>query len=477
MSKNKHPIALPICFMTEFWERYGFYISQGLLTLILIKVIGLTEKQSFSVTGTYVGLVYTTSIIGGLIADKFLGHFRSTILGEVALVSGFAILGYGISAESFHMMATALAFISVGTGLVKSNVSSFLGNFYDSHDPRRDLGFSIFYVGINLGSLIGGILAGYLSSYLGWSIPFYTAAIGAFVGLLTIYFGVKAASIDYEKKEDNIAFGNYLWGVGITVLSIIFCVYVILSPSISDLVFIIISVLSVFLLFFTAYKHPSYLKNCLAYLVLLIISVVFWAIFFQMFSSMVIFIEKMVNHNIFGFTLPTASFFTLESVGVILLGSLVGKMWVVLAEKGMPIHDSTKFAIGMVIMTFAFCFFAFIVTIHNPAALISGYVIVVSYFLISIGELALSPIGLSVANKLAPTDSRGLFMGIWMISLGIGGKLSGVLAGLTAIPKGDTNQSELFHIYSHALWEFAGISAAALLLALISIPFLKKLVK
>ena len=276
MNKTKHPIALPICFMTEFWERYGFYISQGLLTLILIKVIGLTEEQSFSVTGTYVGLVYTTSIIGGLIADKYLGHYRSTLIGEIALILGFAILGYGITAESFHFMATALAFISVGTGLVKSNVSSFLGNFYEAHDPRRDLGFSIFYVGINLGSLIGGILAGYLSAYLGWSIPFYTAAIGALIGLLTIYFGVKVTSIDYEKKENDIVFTDYVWGVGITILSIIFCIYVVLSPSISNLVFIIISVLSVFLLFYTAYKHPSYLKNCMAYLVLLIISVVFW---------------------------------------------------------------------------------------------------------------------------------------------------------------------------------------------------------
>ncbi len=477
MNKTKHPIALPICFMTEFWERYGFYISQGLLTLILIKVIGLTEEQSFSVTGTYVGLVYTTSIIGGLIADKYLGHYRSTLIGEIALILGFAILGYGITAESFHFMATALAFISVGTGLVKSNVSSFLGNFYEAHDPRRDLGFSIFYVGINLGSLIGGILAGYLSAYLGWSIPFYTAAIGALIGLLTIYFGVKVTSIDYEKKENDIVFTDYVWGVGITILSIIFCIYVVLSPSISNLVFIIISVLSVFLLFYTAYKHPSYLKNCMAYLVLLIISVVFWAIFFQMFSSMVIFIEKMVDHNIFGFTLPTASFFTLESIGVIILGGVIGKMWVVLANKGLPIHDSTKFAIGMLIITLAFCFFAIIVSMHSPMVLVSGYVVVVAYFIISIGELALSPIGLSVANKLAPVSSRGLFMGIWMISLGIGGKLSGILAGLTAIPAGDISQKDLFHIYSHALWEFTGISSAALLLAVISIPFLKKLVK
>jgi POT family proton-dependent oligopeptide transporter len=337
------------------------------------------------------------------------------------------------------------------------------------------MGFSIFYVGINLGSLIGGMLAGYLSMYFGWSVPFYTAALGAVIGLIIIFQGVRMYNIDFEKNDSQISITSITSAVVISLITVDFCIYVLLSPKISNIVFIVISILCVLLLIYTAKQHRAYIKNCIAYLVLIIIAIVFWAIFFQMFSSLVILIEKLVNHNIFGVNLPTASFFTIESIGVVVLGGVIGKFWLVMANKGKPVHDSTKFAIGMFIITFAFASFALLISWHNPMILISGYVIVFIYFIIAIAELSLSPIGLSVSNKLAPPKSRGLFMGIWMISLGIGGKLSGVLAGITAIPEGNVSNVDLFHIYSHALWVFAGISCSALILSLIAIPFLKKL--
>ena len=473
---NKHPIALSICFMTEFWERYGFYISQGLITLLMIKVYGLSEANSFALAGTFVGLVYTTSIVGGLIADKLIGHYRSTLLGEWLLIIGFVCLGYGSSTQSLILLYLAMALIAVGTGLVKSNISSFLGHFYEVKDPKRDMGFSIFYIGINLGSLIGGFLAGYLSQYFGWSIPFYTAAVGAAIGLYTMFHGVRKHKLDFEAKIGNATALNFWISIGITFATVAFCVYVLYSSQVSDIVFIVISLLCVFLLFQTALKHPSYAKNCVAYFVLIVISVVFWAIFFQIFSSMVMLIEKLVNHTMLGITLPTASFFTIESIGVILLGGVVGKFWQVMAAKGKPVHDGTKFAIAMIIMTITFASFAMIVSTHSPAVLISGYIIVLLYFGVALSELSLSPIGLSVSNKLAPPNSRGLFMGIWMISLGLGGKLSGILAGIAAVPDTATTL-EVYQVYGHALWMFTGISFGALALSVIAIPFLKKLMK
>jgi POT family proton-dependent oligopeptide transporter len=473
---NKHPIALSICFMTEFWERYGFYISQGLITLLMIKVYGLSEGNSFALAGTFVGLVYTTSIVGGLIADKLIGHYRSTLLGEWLLIVGFICLGYGASIKSLILLYLAMALIAVGTGLVKSNISSFLGHFYAVDDPKRDMGFSIFYIGINLGSLIGGFLAGYLSLYFGWSIPFYTAAAGAMIGLYTMFHGVRKHKLDFEAKIGSVTALNFWVSVGITLLTVAFCVYVLYSSQVSDIVFIVISVLCVFLLFQTALKYPSYAKNCVAYFVLIVISVIFWAIFFQIFSSMVMLIEKLVNHTMLGITLPTASFFTIESIGVIVLGGVVGKFWQVMAAKGKPVHDGTKFAIAMIIMTIAFASFAVIVSTHNPAVLIPGYIIVFLYFGVALSELSLSPIGLSVSNKLAPPNSRGLFMGIWMISLGLGGKLSGMLAGIAIVPDTATTL-EVYQVYGHALWAFAGISSGALVLSVVAIPFLKKLMK
>ena len=186
--------------MTEFWERYGFYISQALIALLLIHVFKFSERHSFELTGTFVGLVYTISIVGGYIADKFIGHFRATVLGETFLIVGFLLLGYSVATEILSSLYLSLAIISVGTGLVKSNISSFLGHFYTNHDPKRDMGFSIFYVGINLVGLIGGFLAGYLNRYFGWSLAFYTASAGAFIGLLTVVYGIKKYQLDFEKN-------------------------------------------------------------------------------------------------------------------------------------------------------------------------------------------------------------------------------------------------------------------------------------
>ncbi len=473
---NKHPIALSICFMTEFWERYGFYISQGLITLLMIKVYGLSESNSFALAGTFVGLVYTTSIVGGLIADKLIGHYRSTLLGEWLLIIGFISLGYGSSIKSLILLYLAMALIAVGTGLVKSNVSSFLGHFYGVKDPKRDMGFSIFYVGINLGSLVGGFIAGYLSQYFGWSVPFYTAAIGAAVGLYTIFHGVRKYKLDFESGTGGATALNLWISVGITLTTVAFCVYVLYSSQVSNIVFTVISFLCVFLLFQTALKYPSHAKRCVAYFILLVVSVVFWAIYFQLFTSMVMLIEKLVDHAMLGITLPTASFFTIESFGVIVLGGVVGKFWQVMAAKGKPVHDGTKFAIAMIIMTIAFASFAMIVSTHNPAVLISGYVIVLLYFGVALSELSLSPIGLSVSNKLAPPNSRGLFMGMWMISLGLGGKLSGMLAGIATVSEA-ASTLEVYQVYGHALWVFTGISFGALVLSVVAIPFLKKLVK
>lgn len=434
MKKNNDKV-LSICFLTEYWERYGFYITQGLIALLIIHVFNFTERNSFLLTGTFVGLVYTSSIIGGIIADKFIGHFRSILLGEFILILGYFILGYGISTISQPFLYLSLALIATGTGLVKSNVSSFLGCFYEIDNPKRDLDFSIFYVGINLGGLTGGFLTGYLNEFFGWSIPFYSAAIGSCIGLVTMWYKTKRHKLDFEKQnKDYTRFLNITISIFISLLTTLFCMYILYSPNASDTLFILITIICIVLLMTTARKYPNHKKSCTAYLILLFISIIFWALFFQLFTSFVILTEKLVNHHVFGFNIPTASIVTMESLGVVLLGGIVGKIWHIMTLKGKDVHDANKFAIAMLIMTIAFAVFSLILSTHNPAFLISGYLIMFIYFNVALAELSLSPIGLSISNKLAPPNSRGLFMGLWLISLGIGGKLSGELAIFATIP-------------------------------------------
>lgn len=474
-NKLRQPVALPICFLTELWERYGFYLLQGLLLLYMTSYLRLDEGVSYELTGTFIGLVYTASVIGGMVADRFVGNFRGIIIGELLLCFGFFILGISIGSGE-ALLFWALACIAIGTGLIKANISTYLGYFYIRKDPRRDLGFTIFYIGINVGAIIGVFFAGFGQHHFGWSVPFYTAAGGSLIGLLTIVGGVYLKKLDFEKKHRDVKVIHYLASFLVVLASVVACYFIFYYSYLSDILFITICVASVMILISHMIKYSEIRAQIFAYLLLLLISVVFWSMYFQLYISMTLLVANIVNHHIFGIFFPTPTFLIFANLGVVLFGGFMGKLWFQRAKAGHPVHDGTKFLTGLILMCCAFVILALGVTLSNATVLMSGYIIVAVCLVVSLGDLSLSPIGLSIAHKLSPEGCKGLYMGMWLISLGVGGKLAGTLSGLMVLPSHKVSLAEMYSVYGHGLWVCIAIMLFAIALAVVINPLLKRLI-
>ena len=198
---NKHPIALPVCFTTEMWERFGYKILLGLLVFVLLKKFNLNDSQAAQIAGGFTGLLYITSILAGYIADNYIGYYRSVILGGIILIIGYISLAL---APTLIILSISLGIISVGTGLLKSNISSYLGISYQKGDPNREKGFTIFYAGINIGSMLGNFTAGYFYKNYGSTTSFIIASTGMLIGVLVFYFGFKRSGLKLVKTDVSI---------------------------------------------------------------------------------------------------------------------------------------------------------------------------------------------------------------------------------------------------------------------------------
>ncbi len=473
--KSQQSIALIICFMTELWERYGFYLLQGMLLLYLVRYLDLGASRGYGLTGTFIGLVYTTSIVGGIVADRFLGHFRSVLLGELFLFAGFMMLGSTAGAK-IYLLFISLSFIAVGTGLVKSNVAAFLGYFYGPKSSKRDMSYAVFYVGINVGALFGVLFSGFGQLWFGWRIPFFTASLGAAIAFSTLLIGVIFYKLDFEKDKNKIRLRCYFYAIVVTGLCIILCYYIFYYSYLSNLLFIVISVALVFVLLVHMKRYHSKRLEIMAFLILLITSVVFWTMFNQMYIYLTLLVSNIVDHHIFGFYIPTPSFFMFENIGAILLGVFIGKIWTSRVKANKPVHDFTKFTIGLMFMCAAYVLLASSVSLSTHVALMPGYVIVLFCLLVAVSDLSLSPVGLSASLKLAPSNFRGLYMGMWLISMGIGGKLAGELSSALKLPEAEIGLTKMFSLYSYGLWVLVSIMVVIIILLLLINPMMKRFI-
>ncbi|MGQ4005898.1 peptide MFS transporter [Francisellaceae bacterium CB300] len=461
---TKHPIALPVCFTTEMWERFGYKILLGLLVFVLLKRYNLDDGQAAVIVGGFTGLLYITSLVAGFIADKFIGYYRCVLLGGVVLIIGYLILAI---APSLLVVSIALGTISVGTGLLKSNVGSFLGLSYEKGDPNRDKGFTIFYAGINIGSMLGNFTAGYFYTHYGSVVSFCIAAAGILLGVLIFYFGFKFSSL--KPVKTTITLNEWIKALIIVVLSTIIAIFVIYNPRISVIFFVLVTLASIYVVINISKHDPNQLKKSIAYLLFLAIAIVFWGIYNQMFLSMNLFIDRLVEHSFLGIPMTTQSFIIANNVGVIVFGFSIIKLWNYL-------NDVKKYVLGMFLLCFVFVIVILGLNTTNELAKIAGYWVIMAYLMLSLSEMCISPIGLSLATKLAPSGRTGVFMGLWLVSAGIGGFLAGIIAKFAAI-KNIKHLSiiEMKAIYNHAFIIYVGIAIVAFILTVIIGKVINKL--
>lgn len=467
--KPHHPQALPFLFLTEMWERFGFYVVQGLLVLYMTQYFGFSDNESYTILGVFTALVYISPILGGLLADKVLGFKTAIVWGGLFLVLGYLLLSLPYPHMLFY---PALATIIVGNGLFKPNISSLLGTQYTPDDPRRDAGFTIFYIGINIGALLAGLSSGYIKNYFGWRTSFSLASIGLLIGLATFAFGLHTIKHKKSHPLSNKLKYQFLF---CAILAIIGLDFLLKINALANWLLPIVGVLLlVFLTVLTLQQDPEYRKRLFVLNILIISSVVFWMLFLQLFFSANLFVDRLVDKNFLGIPLTTTVFYASESIFIILLGPIFAWSWQALGRNNQNPSPISKFVLGIFCAGIGFLTLAISTLFPNASGFIPAAWVFLAYLFITIGELLLSPIGLSAVTLLAPTHLVGMIMGIWFVATGFGGIFAGAIAKMASVPDTVTTTTEKLAIYQDAFLNFAYLAfIVAILLFFIQLALRK----
>jgi len=473
----KQPQVLRYFFLTEVWERFGFYTIQTLLVLYMVSALNLSDSHAYTIIGEFTALAYIMPLLGGYLADHVLGYRFSIMLGGILLCLGYALLG--VYPESIF---SGLSLVILGNGLFKPNISSFLGQFYEENDARRDSGFTLFYIGINLGSFAASLLAGYMQQWLGWHACFAIASLGMLIGVITFRTsfsllqnkGFSPRYPRFTQLPKLLAFKPHLV---LMLAAIIAALFTLLNfPEITTHILKVAGVILLIGLTTLALKQSRIeRKRMTALIIMLLFSVIFWGLFFEIFFSVNLFTERAVNRTIGGFTIPAVAFIALESIFIVALGPLFSLLWKHINPKTRFMTTPFKFAYGLLFSAIAFETLAFAIQHTGVGTPINATWMILFYALFVFAELFLSPIGLSMITTLSPAKYVGLMMGVWFITLGYGGALSGLLAQEATIPETIVKLADQMQIYQYAFQHFATLGFIAFVILFIAAPFITKL--
>lgn len=438
-----HPRGLATLFFTELWERFSYYGMRGILVLYMVATIqegglGWNDSKAGAIYGLYTAGVYLLALPGGWIADRLIGQQRSVFLGGCIIALGHFSLAVPHTAGFF----TGLVLIIMGTGLLKPNVSAIVGDLYPESGARRDAGFSIFYMGINIGAWIGPFIVGFLGENINWHLGFGAAGVGMVLGLVQYQLGTKYLGNAGQLREevlDGVALAKQRFLVGVAVTVGVFAVLTAMQllgsvnltfegVAVGTGVFIV----SLAVLYFLSLLGFGDLdlgeKKRVIYIFFLFLgSALFWSGFEQAGSSLNLFAERLTDRVVFGWEAPASWLQSVNPLFIIILAPIVGQLWIVLQdhEPSIPV----KFGAGLTLLGAGFFVLAWGATYAVDGNLVSPAWLVVTYFLHTVGELALSPVGLSSVTKLAPSRLVGQMMGVWFMGTALGNLIAGLVAG------------------------------------------------
>ena len=438
-----HPSGLKTLFFTEMWERMSYYGMRMLLVLFMTATLqeqglGLTVASAAAIYGLYTGCVYFMGLPGGWLADRLLGGQKAVWYGGIIIMIGHIILAI----PSDYSFFIGLIFVVLGTGLLKPNISAMVGQLYSEKDVRRDSGYAIYYMGINIGSVIGYAVCGYLMENQGWHWAFGAAAVGMAIGLIQYKITtpnlVGIGALPVHPLSDNgrkitwtviagflatVATVTYLIFQGsLTVVPVTIAQYVAVAFS---LIFVIYYAVIFFLGSLTVVEK----KKLIALLLICVASACFWSGFEQAGSSMNLFARDYTDRLVGSFEIPTGWFQSLNSFFIVLLSPFFAALWINLGKRLVSPSYGIKCAFGLIIMASGFIIMFFAAQYAASGMKVAPYWLVATYFLHTVGELCLSPVALSAVSKLSPRRFSGQMMGIFVLTYSIGNIISGLLAG------------------------------------------------
>jgi POT family proton-dependent oligopeptide transporter len=424
-----HPRGLATCFFTEMWERFSYYGMRALLVLymtgsVMQPGLGFPDAKATQIYGLYTMLVYLMGVPGGYLADKYLGHYRAVLIGGIIIASGH----FTMAVPGIPFFYAGLGLIILGTGLLKPNVSTIVGTLYTRDDPRRDAGFSLFYMGINLGAFIAPLVTGWLGQKINWHIGFAAAGVGMVLGLIQYVYGRKylvavsdmktpqTTAVEAAAELPDKSFTSQEWG------------------------------------------------RITAALILTLFALIFWAGFEQAGSSLTLFADRATRLVFRGRAYPSSWFQSVEPLFVIIFSPIFAWIWLSLSRRGKEPSSPAKFTFGLFFLSLSFLLVVPAAKFYETHSLrVSPMWLIGLYFLQMLGELCLSPVGLSMVTKLSPPRIVGFMMGFWFFATAMGNYVAGWVAGLV----GHRSYSEVFMI------AFATAAVVTLILA-IMIPIIKR---
>ncbi|RUL64160.1 MFS transporter [Dyella dinghuensis] len=471
-----HPRPLWMLFMTEFWERFAFYSVSWALALYIVAQFyhGDASGQSWASNtyGAYTALIYATGIFGGYVADKLIGYQRSILLGALVMAAGL----FTIMLPSKDAMLLGLAMVVVGDGLFKPNISSMVGQLYGPNDDRRDRGFTLFYMGINAGAFVAPLLTGWLASYFtdtpmvqNYRAVFAAAGVGMLLSLLWFWFGRRGLRGVGRPAPEAASRTRVLWvfiGVLVAVPVIYFVLSKISALGLQWLLGLLFIGVAAMLIAEAARTGKVQVHRVIAMLIIFAFNLLFWMFYFQFGTSFNFLAENLVDRKLFGgWEFPVGWYQSVTPLAIIVLAPIVTQVWSFLSRRHMEPSIPRKFGLGLIFNGLGFLVLVYALSrLIDPRGLIPFWPLTTCYVLQTVGELCLSPIGLSMVTKLAPPRLVGVAMGGWFLSLAEGGNLSGLLAGHISGENGMTAASALSG-FNFSFWTLVGAGVVLLLIS------------
>ena len=470
-TSSKHPAGLYLLFATEMWERFSYYGMRAILTLYLTKALLYDKATASNLYGGYVGLIYMTPLIGGFIADRYWGNRRSILTGGLMMAAGqFVLFASAIlrgSELSTFLLFLGLGLMISGNGFFKPNISSMVGTLYAPDDRRRDAAYTIFYMGINLGSLMGNFVTsifGDTGNPNDFKWAFLACGFAMLLATLTLWWGQNKYLYSHDGKtiggtpENSPGVRQVYFWLPILLLASLGILYV--DAYITNVIFpflILSAVVIVFIVFGDKSLSRIDREKVIVIFVVSFFVIFFWATFEQAPASLTFFADEQTDRNLWGYVVPPSLFQNLNGFFVVTCAPLMAFLWGFLGKRNAEPSSLYKMAVGLTLVTLGYVVIEFAVKDLVPSVKVSMFYLVALYFLHSIGELCLSPIGLSLVNKLSPPKYVSLMMAVWFLAPAIANKAAGMISALYPEPGKVTN---FLGIDIHNLYEFFLINVA-----------------
>jgi len=478
-----HPRGLFVLFFAEMWERFSYYGMRGLLIFYLVQHWLYSDSEASVIYGAYTALVYITPVVGGYLADRYLGQRKAVLFGAILLTFGHFLMAFegdgGQDSMAINVFWLALSFIIVGSGFLKANISVIVGQLYSRTDIRRDPAYTIFYVGINLGAALGAIIAGWLGQTYGWSWGFGAAGVGMLLGLVVFVWGKpllmgRGESNNPARLAEPVMGIRFEWVLYIASVLGVGLVWVLIQYQalVGGLLMGVGTILVSYVMYTAVFKLPKQDRDRIfAAMYLIFGSILFWALFEQAGSSLNLYTDRHVDRVLLGYEVPASVFQSINAIYIVLLGPLFAIAWLWLGRRGLEPSAPAKFGLGVVQLGAGF-----LVLVAGATAAGEGLTPVLFIFLIYLlhttGELCLSPVGLSAMNRLSPAHLASLIMGTWFFAAATGNFAAGLISSATGAEGVDNaGPARVMEVYSTVGWAAVGVGVAMMVIA----PLVRKL--